>query len=84
MTEDEAAELLAQKWGLVRKPPPELLVAVRLRSLLELVATANRAVAVSSGFCLLLGESGRPLLNELDRLQRTLNFQTTELTSILK
>lgn len=81
MTDDVWVEDLRRKWGIKQQPNP-LTVNVRLSTVLELIATANRAVAVGTGFCLGLGDTGKPLLAELDRIQRTLNYQTNELTQL--
>ena len=79
MTDDELVAALKRKWG-IASPSPELLIAVRVRSLLALINTASKTVGVGTGFGLLLGDSGRSLVQEMDKLDRTLRFQIDELT----
>lgn len=83
MTDDEKVFLLKSQWGLLKQPspPPDLLVAVKLRGLLTFASYAFDSAGFLRGVGTQMGEQGQPLCIEADRLSRHLRCELNDMLS---
>jgi hypothetical protein len=76
MDDDELVAHVRKQLGV---PPPGVYVTVPLPVLLQFVACSYRSLGTSTGWALMLGDTGRPLLRELDRSERQMNYHLGDL-----
>lgn len=81
MTEDEAVCKLKRQLGVTDPTPPELLIAVRLNPLLNLISETYRALGYVEAIGRSAGDKGMYIVNDVDRSRRTINYLLSELTS---
>jgi hypothetical protein len=76
VSDDVKALMLKKQWG-IEEPQP--VIAVPLLPLLRFVTAAYRSIGFGQGWATLLGETGRPLRTEMDRLERSLNCEAADI-----